>query len=137
VTADDCKKDVFEAAKLLLPRFDEKPGVMEKVSKLEDHALLSARWRGRLEEGRLYMEEVLHRFIVQWEKLEGWEVHLRRRSKEMTKDDIIQAKRNTNPVLWENISDTKHLVAMLSAAIRRLEKDEERGSRVYTFLTGN
>lgn len=137
--AAEAKKVLFNAAELRVPYFDKEEATSAKIAKLEDFALDAANWRGDLESARLWMSDVLHTFTVEWSKLDGWEVSLPggKRRKDATKDDITEAKRQVRPDLWGNISDLKHLIAQLSNQIRRIEKDEDRVSRVYTFLTGN
>lgn len=137
--ADRANEVLFAGARLRVPAFDQGASTTAKVGMLEDYAIDAARDRGELEEARLWMSEVLHTFTVEWAKLEGWEMNIpgSKRRKDATKDDITEAKRMARPDLWENISDIKHLVSQLSNQIRRIEKDEDRVSRIYTFLTGN
>lgn len=143
---DRAKQVVFDASLLKMPvfRYDphaEEPAhtAQEKVTKLEDFLLHTARHRGDLEEARVWMNEVLHGFIKDWEKLVGWETGLPggKRLKDATRDDIATAKRNVRPDLWELISDLKHVIAGLSNGIRRLEHDDDVASRAYTFIVGS
>lgn len=139
MTNDEAKQVLINAAEFGVQPFAEGATTMAKVSALEDYAMEAAGWRADLERARLWMAEVQHKLTVEWAKLEGWEVSLPggKKRKDATKDDITEAKRQVRPDLWENISDIKHLISQLSLQIRRIEKDEDRISRVYTFLTGN
>lgn len=139
MTSDECKQALFDAARLRFPSFGQDDSVMSKVESLEDYAIQAAQHRATLEEARLYMSEAQHRLSKKWEAVVGWEALLPggKRRKDATKDDIIEAKRLAEPDLHEALSDAKHLISQLSLTIRRLEKDEDRVSRIYTFLTGN
>lgn len=125
---------------VMLPRFQEEGqpelSTNQKVELLTDHALLCARWRAVLELDRLVVEDDLHDWRQEWEEMPGWETLLVKRGREVTQNDIRTAKRKTNPDLYRAIADAQHLARQLETAVRRLEKDEERGSRLYTFLTG-
>lgn len=136
---DQATRALFDAGSLRVPELKDAGAVSAKVGKLEDYAIAAARTRGDLEEARLWMDQMLHGFTVKWAKMVGWESVLPggKKRKDATKDDVTEAKRHSDPTLFENISDLKHLVSQLSAQIRRIEKDEDRVSRVYTFLTGN
>lgn len=139
MNSEEAKERLFTAAKVKLPKFDADESVGNKIGKLEDFSITAARWRASLEEARLYIDAATHLLVVRWEKLDGWEMYLPggKRRKDATQADISAAKRTADPDLFEGLSDGKHLVSQLSSQIRRLEKDEERASRVYTFLTGN
>lgn len=139
IDLNGAKERLFEASRVRVPVFDQDESPGNKIAKLEDFALKAARWRASLEEARLWLSEAHHELTVQWAMIEGWEVHAPggKKRKDMTKDDITEAKRLTSPGLWRDISDTKHVIAQLSNQIRRLEKDEDRVSRIYTFITGN
>lgn len=143
--SEKAKKILFEASRLRVPHFrrttegDKPPhNSNDKVRLLEEWAVDAARWRSFLEEARLWMDEASHMLTLRWTSLEGWEENLPegKRRKDATKDDITHAKRLADPDLHSSLSNAKHLVSQLSAQIRRIEKDEERVSRLYTFITG-
>lgn len=139
MTVEEAKTALFDAATLRVPSFEERTSAGIKISGLEDWGYEAAIKRGDLEEARLWVSEVLHRFTLDWTQLEGWDVNLPggKRRKDATRDDITDAKRQANPELFVNISDMKHLLSALGDQIRRIEKDEERVSRQYTFITGS
>lgn len=139
MTPDEIKKLLFETARLRMPHIEEHGMLTTKIEALEDFSMEAARFRGALEEARLYIDAATHVLVMEWEQLEGWEAFLpgAKKRKEATKDDINSARRHVRPDLYVGISDGRHLVSQLSSQIRRLEKDEDRASRVYTFLTGN
>lgn len=139
MTPEEAKTTVVEAAKLRMPRFTGDESTGRKIQDLESYLLDTAFHRGDLEEARMFMRELQHTFVTEWEKLEGWEGLLPggKRLKDATQVDVTTAKRNVRPDLWENISDVKHVIKLLSDAIRRLEHDDDVASRAYTFIVGN
>ena len=139
MTTDECKQALFDAARLRIPGFARDDSTMSKVESLEDYAIDAARHRAALEEARLYMSEAEHRIAATWRDVVVQDILLPggKKRKEATKDDITEAKRLADPETYEALSDAKYLISQLSLAIRRLEKDEDRVSRIYTFLTGN
>lgn len=141
----DCKRILFEASRLRVPKLRVRPedgepahSAAEKVHLLECHAVDAARWRSHLEEARLWVDEVVHRLNNEWIKIEGWEANLPegKKPKEATKEVIADAKRKTRPDLFDALDEARYLVGQLKAQVRRIEKDEERVSRIYTFITG-
>lgn len=135
---DEARTALFSAAELRMPFFAERESPGNKIEKLEDFSVEAARHRGALEEQRLYTDAAVHDLSVKWSKLTGWESHLPRPRKNATKEDINEAKRVVDEDgLWDGIQEGRHLIGQLSAQIRRLEKDEDRASRIYTFITGN
>lgn len=140
----DAKRILFEASRLRVPNIREaKAGDRHstqdsKVHMLEGHAVDAARWRSHLEEARLWMDEVVHRLNNEWIKVEGWEANLPvgKKPKDATKEGISEAKRKTRPDLFDALEEARYLSRQLSAQVRRIEKDEERVSRIYTFITG-
>jgi hypothetical protein len=146
MTPQEAVQLVFEAAKLRMPTFRYDPhgsepahSPQQKIIALEDYLLQSAAVRGQLEEARVYMNELQHTFVVEWEKLAGWEVNLPggKKLKDATQADIATAKRNARPDLWENLSDVKNALAQLGNQVRRLEHDDDVASRAYTFIVGS
>lgn len=142
---DRAREILFEASRLRVPKLRQKaegdlpPHTQhEKVHLLECFCVDAARWRSYLEEARLWMDEAAHRVSLDWQALEGWEEHLAegKKPKEATKEVISEAKRKKDPDLWRSVHNSKKLVSQLSDQIRRIEKDEERVSRLYTFITG-
>ncbi len=136
---------LFEASRLRVPKFrHQREGDLpphsqqEKVHLLECYSVDAARWRSFLEEARLYVDEAVQRLSLDWRALEGWEENLPegKKLKDATKEVITEAKRKTNDDLWRSLENGRHLVKQLSGQIRRIEKDEERVSRLYTFITG-
>ena len=141
----DAKRILFEASRLRVPKLrqeregDQPPHTaQEKVHLLECYAVDAARWRSHLEEARLWMDEIEHRLKNEWVKIEGWEENLPdgKKPKDATKEVITDAKRKTRPDLFDALDEARYLGGQLRAQVRRVEKDEERVSRIYTFITG-
>lgn len=137
MTPEKVRDLLYTAAKLRTPNFRSENGSPrtppgQKIEKLEDHLLLVARWRGALEEGRLYMFDAVKTLEDQWDQITGWETI--RVGK--TEKSIVDAKRKLKPELYDGIREGKWLIARLTEQIRRLERDEEHVvSRAYTMLT--
>lgn len=132
----------MDAARLRMPRFIGRErlgqrvnvGPSEKIAELEDFLLATARWRSFLEEARLYMKQATRDLQTKWAHMQGWEGN--RRSGERSVASVEDAKRATDPDLYDSIEAGKALVEDLSSQIRRLEHDDEVASRAYTFITG-
>lgn len=136
MTVDEIRESLFNAAKLHMPAvFTIEEGQLAKVAKLEEYLNLTACLRGELEEARLHTHEALAKLMAEWDDIEGWELHAPNNSRR-TQDDIRRAKKFCRPELYSGINSAKHLVARLSEQIRRLEKDDEVASRLYTMVTG-
>lgn len=136
MTVDEAREALFAAARLRAPRLSECDGQMAKVAALEDYLGETAISRGVLEEARLHMHEALALLMVDWDDIEGWEM-IAGSSSRRTQDDIRRAKKQCRPELYSSINSAKHLIARLSEQIRRLEKDDEVTSRLYTIVTGS
>lgn len=145
MNSSKAKEILFEASRLRVPKFRQenegdklKHTTQEKVHLLECWAIDAARWRSHLEEARLWMDEASYRLGMDWKKLDGWEEFLPegKRVKDAKRDEVLEAKRLVSPDLFDGLEKAKHLVKQLSDQIRRIEKDEDRVSRIYTFLTG-
>lgn len=141
MTLDEIRRCLFTAAKLRIPRFDERDTTGMRIEKLEDYLLTAAVTSGELEEGRLYVYQALHDYEREWRAMEGWEIHLpaRKGTTGYTQTQIVEAKRLTDADLYENIVETKFLAARLSEQIHRLHKmaDDQVASRIYSLMSGN
>ena len=144
MTPDEVREVLYDAAKLRMPRFIGKlgdngeairVGPSEKIAELEDFLLATARFRSLLEEGRLYIRQATRDLQRKWDHLAGWEEH--RREGEKSVASIEDAKRITDPDLYDSIQTGEALVRDLSDQIRRLEHDDEVASRAYTLITGS
>jgi hypothetical protein len=109
-----------------------------KVQALENYISETAWHRGELQRALYWLDEADKVLRDQWDDLEGWLplAQARKTGKEVTQEDIRQAKRQVDRALYEALRETRHLKEHLGAQIRRLEKDYEAASRVYTLLTG-
>ena len=126
------------AAAVRMPRLTPEMGSRERVDALEDYLNLTAVTRGELEEARLYAQGALHELTREWEAIEGWEAHLRRRRADIPQHEIIAARRECRPDLHDGIRDAKFLVSRLGEQIDRLSKmgDDQVASRIYTLING-
>jgi hypothetical protein len=139
VTPDDARKTLLAAAKMRMPRFDERDTAGMRIEKLEEYMLQIAITTGDLEEARLHIQMALRALQIRWADLQGWEIHLQgKATKPRTKTEIIEAKRLTDPVLHDGIEESKFLIARLTEQIHRLSRmgDDQIASRVYTLLAG-
>jgi hypothetical protein len=141
MTLDEIRTTLFTAAKLRIPRFDDRDTTGMRIEKLEDYLLTAAVTSGELDEARLHCHQVLHDCERRWRQLQGWEIHLpvRKGATPYTQTQIVEAKRLSEPDLYEQIIEMKFLAARLSEQIHRLHKmaDDQVASRIYTLMAGN
>lgn len=139
MTADEVRKVLFTAAKLRMPRFDDRDTQGMRIDKLESYLLSMALVRGDLEEARLHIQQALFMLQGTWDNLQGWEVHLPASKKARTREEIRQAKRTLDPLTYDGIEDCKFLIARLTEQINRLSRmgDDQVASRIYTLLAGS
>lgn len=139
MTLDEIRTALFEAAKLRIPRFDERDTTGMRVDKLESYLLTVAHTRGDLEEARLHMQQVLHGLDGLWRLVTGYDVHLPKATKAATQAQIVEAKRLTDPDLFDQIVEAKWLIARLTEQINRLSHmgDDQIASRVYSLMAGS
>jgi hypothetical protein len=149
-TPAECREILFRVAKLRLPDTrkraepvpDEEVGGMPaspgqmKVHALEGYMTDCAIARGEAEEAALYMQAAVKSLEDQWDAIEGWETLLPPQ-KERTEKSKVEAKRTLKPELYDGIREGKWLADKLKTQVRRLERDEETCSRVYTMTTGS
>lgn len=135
MTVDEARQVVYAAARLRLPRLKDLGGTQARVAALEDYLVETAIHRGELEEARLHLQDALGELLEQWDMIEGWQQLTPALSKR-TQDDIRRAKRTCRPDLHEGIRVAKNVIARLCEQIRRLEKDDDAASRLYTMVTG-
>lgn len=109
-------------------------GHAQKIAELEDFLLATARWRSHLEEARLYMRQATRDLQTRWAHMDGWEGN--RRPRERSVASVEDAKRVTDPGLYDSIQAGNALIEDLTSQIRRLEHDDEVASRAYTLITG-
>lgn len=140
MTTDEIRSALYDAAKLRVPRRGDHPeqGTSEFIGRLEDYLLQTAFWRGELEEARLFTYDSLQMLRDQWASLEGWQVALPSGSaRNPTRDQVIAAKRQVRPDLYDGLEAAKALVERLGDQIRRLKDDDAATSRAYTLVTGS
>jgi hypothetical protein len=138
VTPDDARRTLLAAAKLRMPRFEERDTTGMRIEKLESYMLTIALTTGDLEEARLYMQMALRALQLQWDAITGWEIHAPPGAKARTGPQIAAAKRLVDPTLHDGIEEAKFLIARLTEQIHRLSRmgDDQIASRVYTLLAG-
>lgn len=137
MTLEEIRTCLHGAATVRMPRFAEDMTSRERVDLLEDYLNLTAVTRGELEEARLCASAALHELSRQWEAIEGWEAHLRRRRADIPQHEITTAKRECRPDLHDGMTEAKWLVARLGEQIDRLSHmgDDQVASRLYTLIT--
>lgn len=134
----EIRQKLYDAAKLRLPSFEEGMSASERVDKLEDYLLETARVRGDLEEARLYAHGALGNLKDQWNAIEGWEMQLRKG--ERTQAAITEAKRKCRPDTYAAIEEAKWLIDRLTEQIKRFGGtmgDDAVVSRAYTMMTAS
>lgn len=138
MTLEEIRAVLHRAAAVRMPRFDAETGPRERVEILEDYLNLTAVTRGELEEARLYAQGAQRALNEEWNRIEGWEVSLRRRKADATQADVAEAKRECRPELADGLDEARWLVDRLGEQIRRLGGgmgDDQVASRLYTFIT--
>lgn len=135
---DEIRQTLETATLVKLPRFapDAHPSV--KIEGLESHIAATAYHRADLERALYWLWEADKALRDQWDDIAGWEPHARARKtgKDVTQEDIRQAKRTLEPGLFDGLRECARLKEHLGRQIRRLEKDYDAASRIYTLITG-
>lgn len=138
---DAIRATIFKAARMRIPRFDERDTVGMRIDRLESYLLAAAEMRGELDEARLYAHQALFDLDKQWDAIPqvAWEVHAPTAQRARTQAAIQQAKRMVEPDLHEAIEEAKWLVARLTEQINRISHmgDDQIASRVYTLMAGS
>jgi len=131
---DAIRLTLFTAAKLRVPRFDERDSTGARIDKMEKFLLDSAATGGELEEARLHCQQALFDLTKQWDA-----IPLVQGAKPMTGPQIIEHRKACNPDLWDGIAEAKWLIARLTEQIQRLRKmgDDQLVSRIYTLMAGS
>lgn len=142
MTADEVRLTLFTAAKLRMPRFEERDTTGMRIEKLETHLLTMAMVRGDLEEGRLHIQQALHDLQGEWDDIQGWELYAPDSQRARTREAIESAKRQVGPdeeAVYRGIREAKFLIARLTEQINRLSHmgDDQVASRIYTLLAGS
>jgi hypothetical protein len=127
---------LYGAAQLTFPsRKDEEGRVRpprERIELLEDHYVECATARQGLEEAALWMQDAVKRLEDQWDAIEGWQTAMG--AGEKTQKAIVAAKRTLKPDLYDGIREGKWLADKCRTQVKRLERDEDAVSRLYTML---
>lgn len=142
MTPNEVRTILFEAAKLRMPRFEDRDTTGMRIEKLETHLLTMAMVRGDLEEGRLHIQQALHDLQEKWDEIEGWELYAPDSQRARTREVVETAKRRVGPdeeALYQGIRDARFLIARLTEQINRLSHmgDDQVASRIYTLLAGS
>lgn len=154
-TPEKCRQILYRVARLRIPNvrqelppeeFEEVYGGLGagaspvgpagKIIRLEGFMVDSAIARGDAEEAALYMQAAVKALEDEWDAIEGWETLLPPKASERTEKAVVRAKRQLKPDLYDGIREGKWLADKLKTQARRLERDEETCSRVYTMATG-
>lgn len=138
MTLEEIREVLERAATVQMPRFTPDMGPREKVELLEDYLNLTAVTRSELEQARLWAHMALKELGDQWDRIQGWGMHLPSAGRH-TKDDVIAAKREIRPDLHDGLKEAKWLVERLSEQVERLGSrmgDDQVASRIYTLIAG-
>jgi hypothetical protein len=139
VTAEEIEAALTSAAAVRMPLFTPDMGPRQKVELLEDYLNLTAVTRAELEEARLWAHMALRELGEEWDRIQGWGMHLSSGNGRHTKDDVIAAKREIRPELHDALKEAKWLVERISEQIERLGArmgDDQVASRIYTLIAG-
>jgi hypothetical protein len=138
MTLQETREKLHRKSALGMPRYTAELGAQDRVDVVEDYLNLTAVARAELERARLAAASAVHDLSDKWDRIEGWELHLRngRRADRTTQDEIRRAKREIRPELHHAIREARFLVARLSEQIRRFEQDDAAASRLCTILAG-
>lgn len=146
-TPAECREILYRVAKLRLPDVRQRqqpvpdeemggapaPQGAMKVHALEGYMVDCAIARGDADEAALYMQAAVKALEDQWDQIEGWQTLAQGGSQK----DVVAAKRQLKPELYDGIREGKWIADKLKSQVRRLERDEETCSRVYTMATGS
>jgi hypothetical protein len=141
---EEIEKTLYRVAKLRMPNFKMDPDdpmavpavPHEKIEGLESYLLDAAVGRGDAHEARLFAYGAHRTLREEWDHLEGWEIQFGAKAATATQPQVKEAKRQLRPDLFDAIEKADWLVRRLTEQVKRLEKDEEVASRVYTLITG-
>lgn len=129
------ERDILRrSVELRVPVFPRDTSAREKIDALEEHVLLSAYIRGDLAEARLDAYEALDTVEDKWVKMDGWDFAL---EGGRTRDNIIAAKRETEPETYDEMQRLKRRISRISEEMKRHDEDVSTVSRAYTMVTGS
>lgn len=138
MTVQEVRQVLYRAAQLRFPSGKDEEGrklaPRERVESLEDHYVECAMSRQALEEAALWMQDGVKGLEDKWDAIEGWQTVMG--AGEKTQKAIVAAKRTIDPETYKGIREGKWLVDKLHRQAKRLERDEEAVSRLYTMQTG-
>lgn len=140
---DECRQVLAYVARRRLPNLQQRPADLPdgvplsgwKIEQLESYLMETAILRQQAHLAKLIVQEALDVLQREWDGIEGWEVELPSSGKR-TQEDVVQAKRRVKPDLYGSIQTAKRLIDRLSDQIKRLEKDDNVSSRIYTLISG-
>lgn len=121
------------------PKFEPGTSAAQKVSEIEDYMLEAAHVHAELEEALYWLDALVEHFKAQIETMTGWEVALPvKRADRITREDVLRAKRQVNPVTFDAGAHARQLRAAMLRQITRLEYETGNGvmSRAYTLISG-
>lgn len=142
-TLDQCRAVLAKVARAKMPNLRERPEDLPtgtpftawKIEQLESYLLETAELRQDATLAKLIVQEALDVLQGEWDSIEGWEVELPSEGRR-SQADVVEAKRRVRPDLYSSIQTAKRLIDRLSEQVRRLEKDDNVTSRIYTLMTG-
>lgn len=136
--ADEIKAAVNTALPLRPPRWDEHLPPARKIAELEDYLMTTAFAQAELEEARHWIDLLVKHFKKQVDDMTGYEPLLpAKRSERITKDDILQAKRRTDPLAFELGAEMRQLQVTTARQIDRLRFEAQWVvSRAYSLISG-
>lgn len=123
-------------ANLRMPTFEEGTSANQRVAVMEEYLYRTAVIEGEVHELRLGAQRSVEADERVWDLMRGWEANLRHPSKSPTVADVNAAKTAMDPTLGLRLRQGRWTISRCNEALERLERETNRISRVYRFITG-
>ncbi len=136
MTIEEIEAVLDRALPMRTPRFPPDTAPRVKVAELEDYLMESAYVHGELVSAGYWLDLLIDHFKEQIESMVGWEVALGGQPARATKEQVLAAKRQVDPVTFDAGARARRLRDGIRAQISRLEYETQVVSRAYTLISG-
>lgn len=138
MTIEEIEAALAKALPLRPPTFSDDYHPNVKIAALEDYMLQAAWHAAELEEALHWLVKLVEHFRKQVEEMTGYEVALPtgKRAERITKEDVLSAKRQLNPVVFDAGGHARMLRDSIRRQIDRFDREEKIISRAYTLISG-
>lgn len=136
MTIAEIEAALARALPMRTPRFEPTTAPGTKIAALEDYLLAAAFANGDLVEAAYWLDELVEHFKDQIEQMTGWQVALDGQPARATREQVLTAKRQVNPTVFEAGGHARRLRDAIRAQIVRFEREEKVISRAYTLISG-